>query len=143
MVFHYISIISKYTTIKIPCGNTIDRHLWDCSVTPFYRFVPSHILVTDSPYENVLHWSNFTIGNSWQINPYQTGLAASHLMIKNNILFCSHTTQPTLHTQNSQLMKCKGPQSRFPGSKVKMAGSEPLIQEAYPHITKLTIGARM
>ena len=29
--------------------------------------------------------------------------------------------------------------SWFPGTKVKMAGSEPLIQEADPHITKLTV----
>ena len=31
----------------------------------------------------------------------------------------------------------KGTPSRFPGTKVKMAGSEPLIKEADPHITKL------
>ena len=37
----------------------------------------------------------------------------------------------------------KGTQSWFPGTKVQMAGSEPLIQEADPHITKLAIEARM
>ena len=33
--------------------------------------------------------------------------------------------------------------SQFPGTKVQMAGSELLIQEADPHITKLAIEARM
>ena len=32
---------------------------------------------------------------------------------------------------------------RFPGTKVQMAGSEPLIKEADPHITKIAIEARM
>ena len=31
----------------------------------------------------------------------------------------------------------------FPGTKVQMAGSEPLIQEADPHITKIAIEAQM
>ena len=38
---------------------------------------------------------------------------------------------------------CKGTSSWFPGTKVQMAWSEPLIQEADPHITKLTIETRM
>ena len=36
-----------------------------------------------------------------------------------------------------------GTPSRFPGTKVQMALSEPLIQEADPHITKLAIEAGM
>ena len=38
---------------------------------------------------------------------------------------------------------CKGTPSRFPGTKVQMARSEPLIQEADPHIMKLALEARM
>ena len=38
---------------------------------------------------------------------------------------------------------CKGTPSRFPDTKVQMAGSEPLIQEADPHITKFAMEARM
>ena len=46
----------------------------------------------------------------------------------------TYTTQPTLHTGFST-----NEMQRFPGTKVNIAGSEPLIQEADPHITKLTV----
>ena len=51
-------------------------------------------------------------------------------------LLNKNPTQLTLHTEFSNQRTCKGTPSRFPGTKVQMAGSEPLIQEADPHITK-------
>ena len=38
-------------------GIHLDRHLWDGSVTTFYRFVPLSIHVTDSPYETFHSWT--------------------------------------------------------------------------------------
>ena len=48
-----------------------------------------------------------------------------------------------LYTTILNQRTCKGTPSRFPGKKVQMAGSEPLIQEADPRITKLAIETRM
>ena len=53
--------------------------------------------------------------------------------------------QISLNTLEINPLYCsyKGTLSWFPGTKVKKTGSEPLIQEADPHIMKLAIGARM
>ena len=54
----------------------------------------------------------------------------------------TYTTQLTLHTeQNKELAKV--PRHGFLGQKVQMAGSEPLIQEADPHITILATEAQI
>ena len=51
--------------------------------------------------------------------------------------------QLRIYTQNSQPTKYKGtPSPQLPGTKVNMAGSEPLFQEADPYITKLTVELR-
>ena len=52
-------------------------------------------------------------------------------------VLCTSTPHPTHRILNQ--LKCKGTPSRFPGTKVKMARSEPLIQDADPNITKLTV----
>ena len=54
----------------------------------------------------------------------------------------TYTTQLTLHTEFSTNKHAKVPHHGFLAERL-MAGSEPLIQEADRHITKLTIGARM
>ena len=60
-----------------------------------------------------------------------------------NINFCqslhtlhTYTTQPTLHTEQTKEL-AKVPRHGFLAQRFKMARSEPLIQEADPHITKL------
>ena len=53
------------------------------------------------------------------------------------------TLKKTLHTEIWKPKNLKKYPSKFPGTKVQMAGSEPLIQEADPHITKLAIEAQM
>ena len=55
----------------------------------------------------------------------------------------SYTTQLNSAYRILKQRTCKGTQSRFPGTKVQMAGSEALIQEVDPHITKLAIEVQM
>ena len=54
-------------------------------------------------------------------------------------------TTNTANTHTQRPTRFKGTPSRFHGTKVKMAGSEPLSQEADPHITKarLELGCRI
>ena len=54
----------------------------------------------------------------------------------------TYTTQLTLHTDFSTNEHAKVPHHSFQAQRL-IAGSEPLIQEADPHITKLAIGAWM
>ena len=68
-----------------------------------------------------------------------------HLLVVDRIPLMAYLYNLTIHTELSNQRPCKGTPSRFPGTKVKMAGSEaePLIQEADPHISKLAIEAWM
>ena len=86
-------------------------------------------------------WTCYKLSGLWYDPTYLGVRWLIHLHLFHTLQTYTTKTYSTHRILNQKT--CKGTSSWFPGTKVQMARSKPLIHEADPHITKLAMEARM